>query len=621
MVSLFDVAIPKKIVAITMVISGSALLLAGAALIAYNFIVARGNLETSTRTLARIVADSSTAAVSFNDEHTGSETLNALRAEPSIVLACIYSGTRLFAQYAAPNAARCSAAPVLDTQAAGMVLASTPIELQGNQIGLVQLRATLGPMYAHLRVEIATIGGFLILAALFALGLSARLQKVVSQPILALAGIAAKVSMQRDYSMRAPKLGRDELGVLSASFNEMLTQLEMRAIEVRERTEALALTNQELANANEQLGKANRMKDEFLATLSHELRTPLTAIYGWVRLLESGKLGQDKLQTAINVISRSVKAQTQLVDDLLNVSQIVTGKMQIRPDWIDIADVISAAVDSVRPAAAAKAIDIVVHTINEKAFADAERLQQVMWNLLTNAIKFSEKSGQIKVECGRVGSKIQISVSDTGEGIASEFIPFLFERFTQADSSRARRHGGLGLGLAIVRHIVESHGGVVFAHSEGRGKGATFIIQLPIPAVEPREKPVGPVAEVSLQGVKVMLIEDEPDTRDIIFEALTQFGAAVRCASSAAEALAQLTEDTPDVLVSDIGMPGMDGYQMLETIRSEGHMPHGLPAVALTAYAGEEDKKRSFRAGYQVHLAKPVAVEELVTIIASLARR
>src|SRR5437870_11485105 len=176
MVSLFDVAIPKKIVAITMVISGSALLLAGAALIAYNFIVARGNLETSTRTLARIVADSSTAAVSFNDEHTGSETLNALRAEPSIVLACIYSGTRLFAQYAAPNAARCSAAPVLDTQAAGMVLASTPIELQGNQIGLVQLRATLGPMYAHLRVEIATIGGFLILAALFALGLSARLQ-------------------------------------------------------------------------------------------------------------------------------------------------------------------------------------------------------------------------------------------------------------------------------------------------------------------------------------------------------------------------------------------------------------------------------------------------------------
>src|SRR5437867_7981443 len=502
-----------------------------------------------------------------------------------------------------------------------MVLASTPIELQGNQIGLVQLRATLGPMYAHLRVEIATIGGFLILAALFALGLSALLQKVVSQPILALAGIAAKVSMQRDYSMRAPKLGRDELGVLSASFNEMLTQLEMRAIEVRERTEALALTNQELANANEQLGKANRMKDEFLATLSHELRTPLTAIYGWVSLLESGKFGQDKLQTAINVISRSVKAQTQLVDDLLNVSQIVTGKMQIRPDWIDIPDVISAAVDSVRPAAAAKAIDIVVHTINEKAFADAERLQQVMWNLLTNAIKFSEKSGQIQVECGRVGSKIQISVSDTGEGIAAEFIPFLFERFTQADSSRTRRHGGLGLGLAIVRHIVESHGGVVFAHSEGRGKGATFIIQLPVPAVEPREKPVGPVAEVSLQGVKVMLIEDEPDTRDIIFEALTQFGAAVRCASSAAEALAQLTEDTPDVLVSDIGMAGMDGYQMLETIRSEKHIPHGLPAVALTAYAGEEEKKRSFGAGYQVHLAKPVAVQELVRIIASLARR
>jgi signal transduction histidine kinase/CheY-like chemotaxis protein len=551
------------------------------------------------------------ASVAFNDLQTASDTLNALRVEPSIKLACIYSGTQLFAAYAVASADRCPTSIVFKSENA--LLVSTPIVVQGKHVGLVQLHATMRPMYAHLLVEIATITAFLVLTGFFALALSARLQKVVSDPILSLAKIATEVSRQRDYSLRAPKLTRDELGVLCDSFNEMLVQLELRAAEVREHTKALG-------SANEELQKANRMKDEFLTMLSHELRTPLTAIYGWVTLLERGHVDQRKLAHAVEVIGRNVKAQAKLVDDLLNVSQIVTGKMQIQPEWIELADVVNAAVDSVRPAAAAKGVDVVVHLQGDKVFADAGRLQQVVWNLLTNAIKFTDKGGEIKVETGLVGSKIQLSVTDTGEGIEAEFIPFLFERFTQADSSKSRRHGGLGLGLAIVRHIVEVHGGAVFAHSEGRGKGATFIVQLPVPALQMDRPARQSQPEVSLRGMKVMLVEDESDTRDVLSEALQQFGASVRCAASAAEALAQLAEELPDVLISDIGMPDVDGYELLRTIRSQALMPPTLPAVALTAFAGERDKEASFRAGYQAHFGKPVSIDDLVSTIAALKR-
>ena len=399
---------------------------------------------------------------------------------------------------------------------------------------------------------------------------------------------------------------------------------------VEERTAALAKANSNLANANkemargnDQLQKASRMKDEFLAVLSHELRTPLTSIYGWLSLLRAGKVEQSDMMKALQVIERNVKAQTQLVDDLLNVSRIITGNLKIAPQWVDATSIVNAAIDAIRPAAIAKDIRLTTEVpYSEDIFADPGRLQQVVWNLLTNAIKFTGKSGEVKVEVARVGSKIQISVSDTGEGIPPEFLPYVFDRFSQADASTTRKTGGLGLGLSIVRHIVELHGGTVIAHSEGMGRGTTVIIQIPIPAIRLHagSTPFGPQA-ASLEGLKVMIVEDEDDTREMLEQALQSYGASVLVAASAAEALQQIAGEQPDILISDIGLPNMDGYELLLRLRSE--MPktlRNIPAVALTAFATEEHKERSRLAGYQAHISKPIAIPDLISVLSKVVR-
>ena len=618
MISFARLSIPRKIVAITMIITAAALLLASAALIGYDYIAARRDLRVSTTTLARIIADELTAAVSFNDHAAAIDTLNALRAEPSVVGACVYSGTNLFAeQLRDASTAPCPPSPARDSGDRNLEMISTPIELKGKEIGTIQLRATMGPAYAHLRLEIVTIAVILLLSAVFALALSARLHKLISEPILSLARTAREVSKKKDYSLKATKGSEDELGTLVDSFNEMLEQIRERETKLEDRTKALE-------RANEELQRAGKMKDEFLATLSHELRTPLTAIFGWSNLLQGGKLDRDKTERAIDVIQRNARSQMQLVDDLLNVSQIITGKLKIRPQWTDAGTIIRTAVDSLQPAAAAKGVPVVTEIANgaEPVFADAERIQQVLWNLLSNAIKFSERGQEVQVECGRVGAHFQISIRDRGEGIDPEFIPYVFERFTQADASATRKHGGLGLGLAIVRHIVESHGGTVMAYSRGKGQGATFTVQLPVPALQ-KDSGVPPEsATASLKGLKVMLVEDEFDTREMVAVGLEQSGATVLLAASGREALRVLARQTPDVLISDIGMPEMDGYELLEKIRSE-YPPNmrAIPAVALTAFATEQERERSFEAGYQVHLVKPVTISELVRTVASIAKR
>ena len=618
MISFGRLSIPRKIVAITMIITAAALLLASAALIGYDYIAARRDLRASTTTLARIIADELTAAVSFNDHAAAIDTLNALRAEPSVVGACVYSGTNLFAeQLRDSSTAPCPPSPARDSGDRNLEMISTPIELKGKEIGTVQLRATMGPAYAHLRLEIVTIAVILLLSAVFALALSARLHKLISEPILSLARTARAVSKKKDYSVRAMKGSQDELGTLVDSFNEMVEQIRERETKLEDRTKALE-------RANDELQRAGKMKDEFLATLSHELRTPLTAIFGWSNLLQGGRLDRGKTEKAIDVIQRNARSQMQLVDDLLNVSQIITGKLKIRPQWTDAGTIIHTAVDSIQPAAAARGVPVVTEIANgaEPVFADAERIQQVLWNLLSNAIKFSERGEEVQVECGRVGTHFQISIRDCGEGIDPEFIPYVFERFMQADASATRKHGGLGLGLAIVRHIIESHGGNVMAYSRGKGQGATFTVQLPVPAIQ-KDSAVSPESTpASLKGLKVMLVEDEFDTREIVAEGLEQSGATVLLAASGPEALRVLARQTPDVLISDIGMPEMDGYELLAKIRSECPLNlRAIPAVALTAFATEQERERSFEAGYQIHLVKPVAISELVRTVASIVKR
>jgi len=383
--------------------------------------------------------------------------------------------------------------------------------------------------------------------------------------------------------------------------------------------------------------RATRTKDEFLAMLSHELRTPLSAILGWTQvLLRSESLNVSEAQRqAIEVIDRNARAQAQLVDDLLDLSRIMTGKLRLDLNQLSFTTVVEAAVDSVRPAAEAKGIRLkaILGASHDVISADGGRLQQVVWNLLTNAIKFTPKGGQVQVLLQRVNSHLELSVSDTGIGIPSSYLPHVFERFSQKDSSTTRSHGGLGLGLAICKQLVEQHGGSIRASSQGEGKGATFSVLLPVSIAQLQEEGmprIHPTAETEseetvslprLEGVHVFSVDDEPDARELLRTVLEERGAKVTSFGSAAEALVALEKARPTVLVCDVGMAKMDGYQMIKALRAKEAPGDRLPALALTAFARAEDRKRSLMAGYQVHLAKPFDVGELILVIADLAGR
>ena len=381
-------------------------------------------------------------------------------------------------------------------------------------------------------------------------------------------------------------------------------------------------------SAREEAENANRMKDEFLAMLSHELRTPLSAIAGWAHILREGGLEPADSARAIEVIDRNAKVQGQLISDILDVSRIISGKLRLEKKAVAAAAVVEAAIDTVRPTAEAKQVRLEASLDPEAGlvWADPDRLQQVVWNLLTNAIKFTAEGGVVSVRLARGGSQTEIVVRDTGEGITPEFAPHVFERFRQADSSTTRPHGGLGLGLAIVRHLVEAHGGTVVAASAGKGQGATFTVRLPRHAAAAAEAEPAGAAPVeappvrSLEHVRVLLVDDDPDTRGMMETVLSQRGARVTAASSAAEALACVDRETPDVLLSDIGMPGMDGYALIRELR-ERPGARAIPAAALTAYAHADDRGQAIAAGYQLHVAKPVEPAELVAVVASLAGR
>jgi len=389
-------------------------------------------------------------------------------------------------------------------------------------------------------------------------------------------------------------------------------------------------------SAREQAETANRLKDEFLATLSHELRTPLMAILGWTEILQSLEIGGEEVSRGLETIERNARAQAQLIDDLLDVSRIISGKLRLDVQTLDLAEVIHAAVESVRTAAKAKEIDLQdsLDPAASRISGDPGRLQQVVWNLLLNAIKFTPSGGRVTVSLERIDSHVEIRVADSGQGIDPAFLPHVFDRFRQADASSRRSIGGLGLGLAIVRHLVELHGGSVYATSGGAGHGSTFTVRLPLVAVaktpvvdEPLAdyalaRPSGEFQLPRLDGVRVMVVDDEADARDLLNRALTRCGASVIQAGSADEGVHLFEQSPPDVLISDIGMPGRDGFDFIRQIRElESSANRTVPAVALTAFARAEDRKRALQAGFQLHIAKPVIPSELLTIVASLAGR
>lgn len=403
-------------------------------------------------------------------------------------------------------------------------------------------------------------------------------------------------------------------------------------LKVEQRTEDLARANERLSkeieekrSLYEQAQVANRLKDEFLATVSHELRTPLNVIMGYSEMLTQEELGDEETKEYINTIHRNAKVQSQIVNDILDISRIVTGKLRLNVDDVDVPSVVKAAIDSVEHSAVAKHIKITTHIdiMAGTVAGDFGRLQQVLWNLISNSIKFTPRYGNIDITTSVIESQVRISVKDTGLGIDKEFLPYVFERFRQEDATTTRRYGGLGLGLAICRNIVELHGGTIEAKSAGKNRGAEFIVTLPINAVRiqaqlPTDIEVHPEAR-SLKGVRALVVEDQIDALNLIAKVLSHAGAEVFTANNAADALQKVIRQKPNLLISDIGMPEQDGYYLIQMVRK---LPpeHGgnIPAIALTAYAHPEDQQRALREGFQLHVAKPVESAKLVSIVAGL---
>ena len=410
---------------------------------------------------------------------------------------------------------------------------------------------------------------------------------------------------------------------------ELSQHQQVEADRLREANERLEGSLEREQRARRDAEAASRLKDEFLMTLSHELRTPLTAIYGWVRMLSTNVIPPTERERALATIERNALAQARLIDDLLDVSRAISGKLRLERRPVNVAEIVRAAIDTVTPAVDAKGIRLLT-TIDEAAgviVADPDRVQQVIWNLLSNAIKFTPTDGVIDLAVSRHGSDVEIVVRDTGIGIHPEFVPYVFERFRQADVGSRRQYGGLGLGLAIVRHLVELHGGSVRAESAGEGLGATFRIVLPARAVRQDAVPAFPAvprpphspAGARLDGVRVLVVDDEADARDLFGSILRGAGAEVDLADSADRAIDILATRPPRVLVSDIEMPGRDGYELLETARARAGSSHPFAAIAVTAYARDVDRERAIDAGFDLHLPKPVEPDDLIAAIASLA--
>ncbi len=444
--------------------------------------------------------------------------------------------------------------------------------------------------------------------------------------------------------------GADDYLVKPFSARELLARVEAHLNLQRLRREAEAEVRELMAREQEARASAeiaNRIKDDFLAILSHELRTPLNAIVGWTHLLKSGKLGESDRQRGIDVIERNAAAQRAIIDELLDISRIVTGKLKLDPRPVELSAVIDGAIDGVRPAAEAKNIQIFTSIAHNTGLVmgEAVRLQQVVWNLLSNSVKFTPNHGRVDVELKSTGTKLKLTIRDTGEGIAPEFLPYIFERFRQADTSSKRVHGGLGLGLSIVNSLIGMHGGEVQAASAGKGKGATFTVTFPMLSLSDLEG-LGDVSpEVSahlmtlrqqqdrgsdknaelypdlLKGLRVLSVDDQQDTRELITIALARYGAEVKASDSASTALQLIKEWRPHVVVSDIGLPGMDGYDFMRQVRELETEGERIPAIAVTGYAGAVDESKALDAGYEVHLSKPIELNKLVTVIARVSNR
>jgi signal transduction histidine kinase/CheY-like chemotaxis protein len=632
--------IRRKLVTMTATSTAAALLLAGGGFLTWDVVAFRTMIERDVAGQARILGENSAAALVFNDERAAGETMATLELRPRVIMGCVYEGDRLFATYHRSQDSVCPPEPdpgvVFGWDRMQLV---APVTYDNSQVGTILLYRDLADVQERLVIGFATVAGLMVVCILVALAIGSRLQRSIVQPMLQLADTARAISEDQAVERRVVPLSNDEVGVVMRAFNNMLDR-------IAERTDALSHANTDLQREIEERKKvegerslllarerdANRLKDEFLATLSHELRTPLNAVLGWTRVLRSASVPAETQSRALESIERNARLQARLIEDLLEVSRIVTGKLRLQVRATDLAAIVDAAIDIVQPAASAKRITVRSHIDDRPAItaADPDRLQQVAWNLLSNAVKFTPPGGEVDVRLRRENG-YYLTVQDNGIGIDQLFLPHVFEPFRQADGTTSREHGGLGLGLAIVRQIVELHGGTVKARSGGRGTGATFEVYFPseVPtagAAAKRDQPTPalPAARVDkdlLRGMRLLLVDDEQDARDLMSTTLETYGATVQTAASVREAMEIFEHHPPDVLVSDIGMPFEDGYSLIKQIRRRTPAKGGMvPAVALTAYASPGDRLAALAAGFQAHVSKPYEPSELATLVERLAR-
>jgi signal transduction histidine kinase/ActR/RegA family two-component response regulator len=635
-----DLPIRRKLLLMTLASSTAALVLTDAGFLAWDLGQRRAEIEADVRLQARLIADESAAPISFDDPRAASETLEVLEIRPRAEMACLYdASSALFESYRRDAAFQCPASPPGESRFEwARFYHVTPVIRNAERVGTLYISRDLDDLWARLQVGTATLAGLLLLAIAAAFVVAQRMQRAVTDPLLALAGTAKAVSGTRDYSLRATPGSKDEIGVVVAAFNDMLdriaertTELSRANSELQREVEERRRVEAERTAALERERDANRLKDEFLATLSHELRTPLNAVLGWTRVLRSMRAEPATEARALESIERNARAQARLIEDLLEVSRIVTGKLRLQVRETDLALIVDAAVEIVQPAATAKQLTVSVHIGDRPAMTagDPDRLQQVIWNLLSNAVKFTPPGGQVTVRLERHGG-YRLSVQDSGAGIDARFLPFVFEPFRQADGTASREHGGLGLGLAIAKQLVELHGGTIEARSAGKGSGATFEVVLPSVIVSARERPgrdrlavprpPEPIDPALLCNLHVLVVDDEEDARVLLETALRQYGADVSPASSVAEAFEAIDRQAPDVILSDIGMPHEDGYSFLRRLRARPVSQGGaIPAVAVTAYASEADRSSTQAAGYETHVSKPFEPAEIARLVARLA--
>jgi signal transduction histidine kinase/ActR/RegA family two-component response regulator len=621
-----------KLIAMILTTCAAAVVLASLGYLVVDYYQTRDELESDLRAQADVILQNSLAALEFDDTAAARETLNTLGPKANIRVACLYRrDTHLFVGYRAEGeGGECPpGAPPEGTQfgSESVQLARDGVQ-EGKRFGSVMLRSDLTVLVRRGRAQLIVVGALLVMALGVALLLSSRLQSIVSDPVIALARTAGEVTRRGDYSLRATRTTDDELGDLVDAFNRMLERIEVRETELSRANEDLRREVAERRRAEQERAEllvrereANRLKDEFLATLSHELRTPLNAILGWTKLLRANAVPSPSIDRALEKVERNAQVQARLIEDLLEVSRIVSGKLRLDYRPFDLIMLCTTAVESMRPAAESRGVTI------ERQFertslptsGDPDRLQQVIWNLLSNAVKFTPSGGHVTIAARRVGEADEIVVSDTGIGIDPAFLPNVFESFRQADASTTRAHGGLGLGLSIVRQLVALHGGEVSAESGGKDKGATFTVRLPVRSIERRRDDVAGASldEVRghLDGRDILVLDDDLDTRELLVSALEGAGARVRSAASSAEALALVRRRGPEAVVSDIGMPGEDGYAFMRAVMQELGNQAPRVRVALSAFAGPGDREAALSAGFQRHVAKPVDPGELVAVL------